>query len=104
MTHSNSYLLISSVMAVVSLIKLFNWVFVENWNSLNWLFLSDRKLIIIYLNWFKNINWFLNSSFHFKIIYLGLTFKFTFFILIVLFKGEGNNWFETFYLNCLTAA
>ena len=103
MTYFNSYLLISLITVVISLIKLFNWVLVENWNFLNWLFLSGEELIIIYLNWFKNVNWFLNSSFHFKIVYLDLIFKFTFFVPIVLFKGKNNDWFRIFYSNYLTA-
>ena len=63
----------------------------ENWNSLNWLFLSSEELIIIYLNWFKDVIWFLNSFFYFKTVYLNLTFKFTFFILIILFKDEDSD-------------
>ena len=66
--------------------------------------MSGRKLIVIYLNWFKDVNWFLSSFFHFKTVYLGLTFRFTFFIPIILLKDEGSDWFETSYLNHLTVA
>ena len=64
----------------------------------------SKELIVIYLNWFKNVNWFLSLSFCFKAVYLSLIFKFIFFVLIVLFKSENSNWFRTFYLNHLITA
>ena len=104
MTHSSSYSLISLVTAVISLVRLFDWVPVENWNSSSWLFLSDGELTVICLDWSEDADWFLSSPFHSGAVCLGLTFRFTFFVPIVLPKGEGNDWFGTPCSNHLTAA